>query len=169
VTDIEHLPAERIAAYLAQELPPAEQRLVQEHLVACRECRGDMVEAARVVDRRRPRWPAVVAPLAAAAILVLLLVPRPETGADREVMRGSVGEGITQFPAVAPSADGRMSIDSLAFVGDVVWTATTPDTVLVPPRGIAWRRGGHYFWYVDALLDGARSSTTGVLEFTIRP
>ncbi len=53
--------------------------------------------------------------------------------------------------------------------GDVVWTAETSDTSLVLPRGVDLKSGSRYYWYVDALLDDARSSTTGVREFTIRP
>jgi hypothetical protein len=53
--------------------------------------------------------------------------------------------------------------------GDVVWTEGTQDTIIVPPREIGLKPDGVYFWYVDALLADARSSTTGVREFIIRP
>ena len=53
--------------------------------------------------------------------------------------------------------------------GDVLWTAGTSDTSLALPLDVGLVPGQRHFWYVDALLEGARSSTTGVREILIQP
>jgi len=187
VTDSQHLTPELIAAFLAREVSTEELQVVQNHLLACRACREDVDEAALLTAGRRPRrWVLFTIPAAAAAALFLLL-PGQGVHPDGTTVRGPGTEGVRQFAVVMPPERVAVSGDSLVFQwrsegpevhyvltltdedGDVLWTAGTPDTVLVPPRGVGLRAGRRYFWYVDALLDGARSSTTGVREFTVQP
>ena len=52
--------------------------------------------------------------------------------------------------------------------GEVVWTATSQDTILDLPSEIPMEAGARYFWFVDALLPGAQTATTGVQEFLVR-
>jgi hypothetical protein len=188
VTDSQHLSPELIAAYLAREASAEEHQAVQKHLLACRACREDVDEAGLLTAGRRPRrWVIVAIPAAAAAAALFLLLPGPGVGPERTTVRGPGTEGVRQFAVVRPTERMQVAGDSVVFQwrsegpevhyvltltdedGDVVWSAGTPDTVLVPPRGAGLKPGSRYFWYVDALLDGARSSTTGVREFTVRP
>ncbi len=188
MTDSQHLAPELIAAYLAHETSDLERQTVQHHLLDCESCRRDVAEAAHLTADRRPRrWLAVAIPAAAAAAALLLLLPGQATRPDGTARRGPGTEGVRQFAAVTPVEGTPVFGDSLVFRwrsegaevhyvltvtdenGDVVWTEATQDTSLVPPRGASFTSGNRYFWWVDALLDDARSSTTGIREFTIRP
>jgi len=187
VTDPQHLTPAIIAAYLAQEASPEEHRIAQEHLLTCPECRRDMDEAQVLGAEREPRrWAPVAIPAAAAAIVLFLLVPGLRRPSEPVAVRGPATEGVPQFAAVTPADGSTVFGDSVSFVwrsegptahyvltvtdenGDVVWTAPTSDTTLAPPRGVGLAVGRRYYWYVDALLENARSSTTGVHEFGIR-
>ena len=187
MTERQHLSPEIIAAYLAGEASPDERGAVLHHLLTCPDCRQDVAEAQALGTERRPRrWAAVAVPAAAAAAVLFLLVPgRPEAPAP-SALRGPDSEGVRQFAAVTPVNGTVIAMDSLVFFwrsegsgahyvltvtdenGDVIWTEPTPDTTLTPPRGVGLAPGRRYFWYVDALLEDARSSTTGVQEFGTR-
>jgi len=188
LTDNNHLSPEIIAAYLARNSSEEEDEQARRHLLECADCRGDVTEAVELtLDRKPRRWIPFAIPAAAAAIALLMLVPGRGPAPDGTIVRGPAAEGVQQFAAVTPSEGALVDGDSLAFVwksegpdvhyvltvtdysGDVVWTAATRDTSLVPPREVGFKANGAYFWYVDALLEDARSSTTGVREFTIRP
>lgn len=188
VTDTQHLEPDRIVAYLARELPADELRSAQQHMLECQDCRQDMAEASLLAGDGRPRrWLAIAVPAAAAAVALLVMFSGQSPDPDQSITRGLVAEGVRQFPAVSPAMGASVAGDSVMFVwrsegrgahyavtvtdenGDVVWTIGTSDTTVVPPRGVELTAGRSYFWYVDALLEGARSSTTGVQEFTIRP
>lgn len=188
VTDTQHLEPDRIVAYLARELPADELRSAQQHMLECQDCRRDMAEASQLAGDGRPRrWLALAVPAAAAAIALLVVFSGQGSDPDPAITRGPGAEGVRQFAAVSPAVGARVAGDSVTFVwrsegsgahyavtvtdenGDVVWTVGTSDTTVVPPRGVELTAGRSYFWYVDALLEGARSSTTGVQEFAIRP
>ncbi len=184
-----HLSPELIAAYLAGEATPPEHRAAQAHLLACADCRLDMADAAELGTGRTPRrWLPVIIPAAAAAVVALFVfLPGPGNAPDGPVTRGPGTEGVRQFVAVAPAMGAIVAGDSVVFrwrsegpqvhyvltvtdeSGDVVWTAALPDTAVAPPRNVGLQPGTRYFWYVDALLANARSSTTGVREFRVRP
>ena len=188
MTDHDHLSPDLIAAYLARETSEDEKQEAQRHLLTCAECRRDTAEAAELARDRRPRrWVPIAIPAAAAAIALLMLVPGWGPTTDELLIRGPGTEGVQHFVAVTPAEGALVRGDSVTFLwrsegsdvhyvltvtdqsGDVVWTAGTQDTSLVPPREIGLKADGVYFWYVDALLTDARSSTTGVREFIIRP
>ncbi len=188
-TESGHLTPEMIAAYLGQEVSGEGQQAVQQHLLTCKECRLDLAEASELgAVRRRGRWLAVGLPAAAAAVLaVVLLGPATRDATDdTPLLRGEQAEGTERFEAVSPINGTEMSRDSLVFRwrsegaqahyvmtltdenGDVLWTTGTSDTTLGLPRDVGLASGQTYFWYVDALLEGARSSTTGVQEFLVK-
>jgi hypothetical protein len=188
LTDTEHLTPELIAAHLARETTEAELRVAQLHLLDCASCRRDLTEAATVTADRRPRrWIAIAIPAAAAAAALFLLLPGQAPSPEGTATRGPGTEGVRQFAAVTPVEGAPVPTDSLVFRwrsegpavhyiltvtdenGDIVWTAATNDTSIVPPRGVSLQPGSRYFWYVDALFEDARSSTTGVREFAIQP
>jgi len=188
-TETGHLTPELIAAYLEQQVSADERQAVQQHLLTCKACRLDLAEASELgAVRRRGRWLAVGLPAAAAAVLaVVLLGPATRDATDdTPLLRGEQAEGTVRFEAVSPINGAEVSRDSLAFRwrsegaqahyvmtltdenGDIVWTTGTSDTTLGLPRDVGLVSGQQYFWYVDALLEGARSSTTGVQEFSVK-
>jgi hypothetical protein len=186
--DRDHLSPELIAAYLARETSEEETEEAQRHLLTCADCRRDTAAAVELSRDRSPRrWIPIAIPAAAAAIALLMLVPGHGPTTDELLMRGPGTEGVQHFAAVTPAEGASVRGDSVAFLwrsegsdvhyvltvtdqnGDVVWTEGTQDTIIVPPREIGLKPDGVYFWYVDALLADARSSTTGVREFIIRP
>ena len=188
-TETGHLTPEMIAAYLGQKVSGEGRQAVQQHLLTCKECRLDLADASELgAVRRRVRWLAVGLPAAAAAVLaVVLLGPATRDATDdTPLLRGEQAEGTVRFEAVSPINGAEVSRDSLAFRwrsegaqahyvmtltdenGDIVWTTGTSDTTLGLPRDVGLVSGQQYFWYVDALLEGARSSTTGVQEFLVK-
>ena len=172
---------ERIAAYLDGGLTPEEREGLEGHLVVCSECRQDLAEASDLTGRNRLTWLLLAAPMAAAA-LVLLFIGIP-TEQDVPRFRGPATG--THLAAVSPLGGSAAHPDSLVFrwraagaeahygftltdaQGDVVFTDGLADTTLVLPQSIGLEPGRSYFWFVDALLDGARSTSTGVQEFGV--
>lgn len=126
---VTHLTATELAGYLDDDLPLAERRAVEEHLDACDDCRAEVVDVARVLDRHadagtvptgssRRRMPLGLAGLAAAAVLAALLLVRPEAPAPpapaAEVERVSF-EGVDPLAAYAPADEAAVSRDALRF------------------------------------------------------
>ncbi len=179
--------AERIAAYLAGGLSPEAREDFERHLLVCSECRQDLAEASDLTRRHRSRWLVQAAPIAAAAAAVMLLwVGAPEMSqrpGGEPTLRGPTAD--IQLAIVSPLDGSATDPDSLVFVwraagaeahyvftltdtiGDVVFTNGLADTTLVLPRSVGLEPGVPYFWFVDALLDGARSTRTGVQEFVV--
>lgn len=187
----EHPSPEVLAAYASQAASAEERKAVERHLLVCPDCRRDWAEGVELsATRSRRRWLTVGIPVAAAAALAIAVLGpwnhAPEAGAGR-VFRGEQREGTRSFPAIAPADGERVSLDTLVFRwhsegdgahyvltvtdtnGDVVWTTNTSDTAVALPRTVALRPGERYYWYVDALLERAGSSTTGVREFLVIP
>lgn len=183
----EHMSADRISAYLGGGLSQSDRNSLERHLLVCADCRRDLAEASELVGAKRSRWLTVGAPLAAAAVLVIAIIPNTRSNAAGPTLRGPQVEGLAKFAVVSPSNEAEVKPDSLVFRwrsvgadahfqftltdanGDVVYTGATPDTALTLPRSVGLTPGATYFWYVDALLEGARSTTTGVIEFTVQP
>ena len=188
----EHLEAKTIASYLDGALSIDERQAVERHFLVCGSCRRDWAEAAEFGRKPRTgRWVAVGIPAAAAAALVLaFLGPLQQSrvrSPGRPILRGAQTEGVLTFAAVAPVGGAELPVSNVAFSwrsegpdahylltltdenGDVVWSTSTTDTLLALPREVGLVREGRYFWFVDALLEGARSSTTGVQEFVVKP
>ncbi len=183
----EHVRPEEIAAYLDRTASPEERRAIERHLVVCAECRRDLQLAAELGgEPRRTTWVKIGIPIAAAAVLAIAVLG-PE-GTERDsVLRGQRAEGTRTFGAVMPGDGAEVRADSLVFTwrsegtgvhylltvteesGDVLWTADTSDTTVALPNNVGVTPGQRYYWYVDALLEGAASSTTGVRAFVIRP
>ena len=185
----DHVRPEELAAYLNGKLRPEERRIAERHLLVCAECRQDLAEAAELgAGPRRSTWLTLGLPLAAAAVLALAVIGRgdrvPEAGPP--VLRGPQAEGTRALASVGPADGAGVALDSLVFrwrsaagqvhyvltltdeAGDVAWTTTTSDTSVALPSGVGLRSGERYYWYVDALLEGATSSTTGVREFIVK-
>src|SRR4051812_35333357 len=98
---IQHLSAAEVAAYVDQQLHAVERHRIEQHLADCRECRSEIVAVSRAVRglRRRWRW-VVLAPLAAAALVVVMLAPWHRD--DQPVMREPALTTIVAPTAIAP-------------------------------------------------------------------
>jgi len=188
----EHLTPEEVSAYVARAVAEGERSEIEGHLVTCDQCREELLEAYRVTGSGRAgRWLFLTLPAAAAAILLLLVLgPDRDTGQRQDlsrVMRSEQIDSMSVFTAVEPADSAVVDPVGLTFRwhtggpepyyritltdvrGDIVWTATTSDTSIQLPTETTLAPGQTYFWYVDALLRGARSATTGVREFVTEP
>jgi len=175
-----------IAAYVDRRLGTEERRAVESHLAECDACRAEVVEVARLVRGRRRPWILATAGLgvAAAAVLIITLVPRGGMPPDGPLLR-SGSDGAAIIVAISPTDSLPLLPDSVRFVwraagmgasyritvmdvrGDVVWAGNTADTAVT--AGASLPRGTAYFWYVDALLPDGRTATTGVRTFRTGP
>ena len=189
-----HLTSEEVAAYLAGATRDAELDRLEAHMVDCDACRAEVVGVRRAVrgrGNRRGLWLALSGLAAAMLVGVLLLPPDTVTNGPggAPVFRDAQGlpaEGVTAIEVVTPADGSQVPADSLRFEwrplvgdvmfavtisdenGDVVWTSNTLDTVLVMDPGIPLRPDRRYFLIVDALIDGSRSASSGMLEFSVR-
>jgi len=182
-----HLNPDDLAAYVAGAATGSRQAGIERHLTACDVCRRELIGASGISKKRRGRrWVYAALPAAAAAVLAgLFLVPStdpPSQGAPGSVLRGERPDSSPAFDVVEPVSGSRVSRTGIVFRwrsggddpyyritvtdegGDVVWSAASPDTVMTLPDTIHIGRGQTYFWYVDALLEGATSSTSGIQE-----
>ncbi len=180
-----HVTSERIAAYIDGGLTPEEREVVEGHLVVCSECRKDLAEASDLTGRSRARWLVLAAPVAAAAALILLVFGVPDRSPQKDAPRLRGPATGTQLAIVSPPDGSAARPDSLVFrwraagadalyvftltdaQGDIVFTNDLADTTLVLPQSVGLEPGRPYFWFVDALLEGARSTSTGVQEFAV--
>lgn len=191
--DASHSSASDISAYLDQTLSEGDHKRVETHLATCSECREEVVELSRLLrsyPRRRPllHW-AMAAGIAATLALMLGRVPwideaKHLTGPVEQIERGARPEEDHRLSAWTPAKGVPHHRDSLILTwgaaqgsrvqyratlstsdGQVLWTASTPDTMLVPPRSLDLRKGETFYWYTDAILPDGRTLTTGVQEF----
>jgi anti-sigma factor RsiW len=189
----QHPATEAIAAYLSGALSPPEQTTLETHLSHCRSCRQEVSSARRLVlSRRAPRRWLLMAPLAAAAVLAILLVGRPlrrpEPAGEPARAGYEPGSGVgAGLRALAPVDRDTVTDRRLVFTwsgqagrllyrltvtdasGRAAWLRDTSDTTLVLPAGVSLDPGRTYYWYVDALDAEGRSLTTGTHRFTISP
>lgn len=181
-----HLESGEVASYLDRALAPREQARVETHLADCAACRREVVEVSRLrhASGSRRRW-FYFAPAAAAAAILILVLAHPANPPGRgPVLRDGRGEPGPTVALVAPGDSAAVNAAGLSFTwrsagrdasyritladerGDVVWSAATSDTALVPSTQL--RAGKRYFWYVDALLPDGRSVTSRVRRLTLR-
>ncbi len=189
----EHLTAQELAAFVDRQLPNGDRRRVAIHLTDCEQCRVELSGASAVLgrDRSRRRRVAWIGSLVAAAVVAaLVLVPGSVLGpggGDESRIRGGGPEGTALFEAASPGDGEIVSAADLVFIwrpagpearyeltitdfqGDPVWTAPSSDTLLAFSPDVTLIAGATYYWYVDALLDGARSATTVFRRFTVQP
>ena len=183
-----HLEAVEVTRYLARTLSSAERESVEHHLADCDECTAELVAVNRL--HRTDRTPVlriagVVAAAAAVAGIVLLgpslVTSRP---ADPRQVRGA--EAPPAVSVVLP-ANGAVLNAAPDFIwhtvpgatayrvsvtranGDSIWATTTSDTSVRASAHVSQAGSGLYYWYVDVLLEDARSVAGPVHEFRIEP
>ena len=179
-----HVDASELSAYVERRVGPGERERIEAHLADCASCRADALAALRAARPQRPVW-RWAAPALAAAVVVLLVVPRAmrervAPDAERAGSRGAaVALVVPDTGAVLPLADlrliwraatpgSRYRVTVTTEDGARVHDASTGDTAVTVPA-TALRPGGRYLWMVDVLAaDGAALSSPG-RSFTVRP
>lgn len=189
---MEHLSSEEMGAFLANSLTDRERDIVERHLVECADCRSELVEGQRAVasippaKRMRPARLAAYAGLAAAAVLLVTLLPRdevvrPAAPVERDAS-GLTLPAAARVEIVSPPVNGELDAGLPTFTwkrdgssaynftvtdesGRTLWTGSTSDTTLTLPADIRLQRDTRFFWYVDALRSDGRSITSGVNAF----
>ncbi len=181
-----HLAVAEVAGYVDRQLGATERARVEDHLGACAECRAEVVAVGRLARsfRQRRRW--VLAPLAAAAAMLLLtLVPwgrisERSTPILREPAITTTPAptpirplgAVTALPPLSwtgvPHAD-RYRVTVFDTNGSLVWETQTPDTAAVVPSTITLRPGVPYFWKVAARTGWDRWVASDLTTFTVGP
>jgi hypothetical protein len=190
----DHLTAEELAAYLSGPAALAERARLEAHLLACDQCRVEVVSARRSIRiQDRSHWLAVGSTLAVAGLAAMLLVGPslrdvPPPGMEPPLRDGAplTEEGIVGISIRTPGEGAAVELDRLHFSwvaipgevlyvvtvvdadGDVIWEQRTLEPSARWPRGESISSGASLFWFVDALVDGERSATSGVHRFEIR-
>jgi len=189
-----HPDAEALAAYLSGPAALAERQLVEDHLLICDACRTEVVAVRRMIRKEERRaWVARGSALAAAGIAAVILVgpglrtetTPPNDSVLRQEPRTSP-EGVARIEVRSPGDGVTISANALVFswtpvggealyvltvvdqAGDLVWEERTLEVSARWPRGALASPGQPLYWFVDALLDGNRSATSGVHEFRLR-
>jgi hypothetical protein len=183
-----HLKAGEVARYLARTLSPADRESVEHHLADCEQCTAELVAVNRLhrADRAPTRRIATVAAAAAAVAGIVLLGPGlvPHRQANAPQIRGAEsqpavsvvlpaeGAVLTAAPdfiwhAVPGATAYRVSVSRAS--GDSVWATTTSDTSVRASAHLSRAGSGLYYWYVDVLLEDARSIAGPVHGFRIEP
>jgi len=181
-----HLSAEALAGYLDDDLPRGERREAELHLASCTECRQELAEV-RELQRAHPRrgwWPVLVSAAVAAAVLLVVALPRHtrtpsdiRTNPDAEQRLGAVspapsaevapGPITFTWRSAGPGASYTLTLQEAD--GRVVWSTAVAETVAVLPDSLAPAPGRTWFWFVDALLPNGRLLSTGVQRLRTRP
>ncbi len=178
-----HLTVEEVAAYVDRGLAAAERARVEDHLDACAECRAEVVAVARLSRSlaARRRW-TVMAPLAAAAVLVLLFAPWRHQGERGPVLREPAVTttvaptpiaprgGVTALPALTwssvPRAD-RYQVTLFDQSGSVLWETHTADTTVAVPDTVSLVAGVPHYWKVAARTELGRWVASDLTSFTL--
>ena len=184
---------ESLAALAEARLAADARALVLPHLASCRRCSaalasvvralGDRDVAREIVRVERPvfgRLRGLVVPLAAAALLLVLI--RPGRIVDYEQHRAPAilpaatpvpVAPIGSVPAVTelawhpvPGAD-RYRVTLFAAGGTVLYETQLADTVTAVPDSIATAPGRRYLWKVEARTGFDRWVASALVEFTI--
>jgi hypothetical protein len=188
VVSDQHLDPKDVVAYVDGVARPSERVRIESHLVTCAECRDEVADAGRIIATlprpRSARRTVIITAAAIAATLLVFLWP----GADRDLTPRRHRESpitttiaptiITPIGAVE-SADrfvwssvphaGSYEVRVFDPDGSVIWQGQTRDTVLTPPPTTGMRANRSYYWKVEAHIGFERSTSTELVEFSIRP
>jgi hypothetical protein len=192
----EHLTEGELAGFLDDALDDATRDRVERHLDGCDECRAELIAVTSLLEtaaagsgsaRGQRRWKlrgAVAALSAAAAIVLIVLIPQIEPSGGTIVDRERVGtEEPALLSAYEPPDEATLSASGLTFAwadygsdsyrvtvttedGGLVWSLLTADTVAQAPTTVGFDPGATYFWYVDA-IEGGIIGRSAVRSFTV--
>jgi len=191
-----------IADFVMGRLGTEAREPVVAHLLSCGRCRGVVKATGRLLAdpalgpelsgaTRAPtgrRWRRLSLPLglAAAAALVLLLVPpRGDDGAMPGLRDSTTDTTLAIAGAPTPIAPRGfvVRVDRLVWSsvrsseryrlrlydeeGAVLWTLETADTLVALPDSVKLVPRGTYFWKVEARTEWRRWAASDLVEFTI--
>ncbi len=183
-----HLEVGEAVGYVAGTLTSVQRDRVECHLADCADCTSEVVSARRLYQANRPPVRRIAAVAAAAATVAGIALLGPEL-----VHRGPAGTLLVRGAEFRPGvtvvlpADGAVLAGAPDFTwravpgatayrvlvsrpdGDSVWATTTSDTTVRGPEDVSRAGPGLYYWYVDVLLDDARSAAGLIHEFRIEP
>jgi len=182
-----------VADFVDGRLSTNERAPVVSHLLTCARCRSlvkatssfvaKAPEVATASERRWPRWSLPLG-LAAAAALVLLLVPRGgDDGASPGLREPTVTSTIAPVPLTPPPGASVARVDSLVWSsvpgadryrvrlydseGSVLWTVETADTSAALSDSVRLQPGVSYFWRVEAQSEWMRWTASDLVSFRI--
>jgi len=175
-----------VADFVEGRLSPESRGPVVAHLLTCARCRSVVKATAAAPNAPERRWLGWSVPLglAAAAALVLLLVPRG--GGDNAtpgLREPTVTSTIAPVP-IAPAPGGSVTlVDRLVWSsvpgaeryrlrlfdreGSTLWTVETTDTSVALPDSVRLTRGVPYFWRVEAQADWMRWAASDLVSFQL--
>jgi len=180
-----HSTDEEIAAYLGQELTGETLKRVELHLAQCAACRQEVVDAAEILQpSRRLHW-RPLAPVAAAAAVILLFMAWPQSegpltnqvphrdspaaGEVAPVLVAPIGPtpevAALVWTRVAGADQYRMTLYDAE--GSVVWREMTVDSTVAVPDSISFQSGLSYLWKVEARVGWDLWESSALLEFRV--
>lgn len=183
----QHLEPREVAAYIDGAMKAEERARIQSHLATCAECRDEVSDAARIIATlpraRAARWRVALPAAGIAAMLLVFLWPRADR--DNAVPQHRESAVTTTVAPVIVAPIGPVSVaDVFTWTsvphastysvrvfdsdGSVIWQRETTDTVLIPPPASTIRAGRSYYWKVEARTGFERSTSTDLVEFSIR-
>ena len=192
------LDADTVAALADGTLDAARRGRALGHVATCALCRravasvaealadGPITHEVEIIEGRRRRLRGqllkVVTPLAAAAALVLLLLPRHDNHPLVSTLRGPL-KADTDAPApIGPRATAarpdrfvwtavahaqRYRLRLYDAEGGVLWTDETSDTAAALPKSVKLSPRSRYFWKVEAQTESGRWSGSELVEFGV--
>lgn len=175
-----HLDAGLVAAYVDGRAGTTDAAMVEAHFAECAECRRELIEVRRLVGRRSwgVRWSAAL-PIAAAAILLLLILPRrndfllhrggsPSVQTAPTALRpiGSVIAVDTLYWSAVPGAD-RYRVTLFDGAGTVLWQGQTGDSVIALPVAIRLEPRTAYYWKVEARAGWDHWTSSPLAQFSL--
>jgi len=181
-----------IAEFVDGRLAPKGRAPVVAHLLTCARCRA-LVKAASDLaahevtpvgqaQRRRLRWTLPVG-LAAAAVLVLLLLPRGHDDSLPGLREPTVTSTIAPSPITPAPGASVARVDSLVWSnvpgaeryrvrlydreGSVLWSVETTDTSAALPDSLGLQLRVPYFWRIEAQAEWMRWTASDLVSFRI--
>jgi anti-sigma factor RsiW len=195
MTRVEHLDAGSMAAYLEGTCDPEDRSRIEAHLAECSQCCGELVALDQTIrtlpSRKRGRIVLPLLALGAAAAIGAFIVLRPGDrpaelpAGSPPIVQRSRPEALTSIAIVEPASgasveagevvlrwtpvepEARYLVTVTTSEGDSVWALLTPESAAAIP--VALDPGGEYLWYVDALLPGGGTASSGVHHFRVVP
>ncbi len=167
-----HLAPDDLAAYLDRTLSAEHRSEVEAHLAWCDDCRDELRDIRAILrgaqpKRRRRAWvgPAIAA---AAAIVLLITIPRGPSPSDTDPMHRDAPVRVDQRPGIGVTADipdqpgayllswsridraDRYRVSVFDSTGTVAWRTETRDTSAILPPSAGLVSDNRYLWRVDA-------------------
>lgn len=180
-----HLEPMEVAAYIDGVAADSVRIRVEEHLMECAQCREELVGVSRLALRTSSpkfRHPRVWIPVAAAAVLLLVIWPASlreratehrespvtTTVAPRAVAPVGLVDAVESLNWSSVPGSDLYRVRLFDADGAVLWDGETKDTLISAPASLGLLPGRSYFWKVEAQTGFGRSAASDLIEFSIR-